>query len=126
MTNFLGYLLTTIGGYDITVDKIILVIILFSLLSYISVLMKRIKHQDGLIENNKIEGSGRCALGALVYDTITSANNNTFLDNDISNFDAYDVDIILQGNNNTVIGDGGTVRGEGEENECVGEFEINK
>jgi hypothetical protein len=63
---------------------------------------------DGLIANNKITGSGLCALHALPYGALVGSRNK-FVLNDISQFKASIADVILKGNNNVLLGKSCTV-----------------
>jgi hypothetical protein len=70
---------------------------------------------DGLIANNKVEGSGLCAALTMPYKGL-KACGNTFVGNDLSRFKASMADVLLQSSDNIVIGKCGKVAGKGQRN----------
>ena len=73
---------------------------------------------DGLIGNNKITGSGLCALHALPYGALV-ASRNKFVLNNISQFKASIADVILKGNNNVLLGKSCTVNDQAKGNQIL-------
>ncbi len=73
---------------------------------------------DGLIGNNKITGSGLCALHALPYGALL-ASGNKFVLNNIGESKASIADVILKGNNNVVLGKSCTVSDQAKGNQIL-------
>jgi hypothetical protein len=70
---------------------------------------------NGLIANNKVQGSGQCALSAMPLKTF-AGSGNTFVGNNLSPFNATLAHVLLQGDNNMLVGASGTVIDKGKNN----------
>jgi hypothetical protein len=71
-----------------------------------------------LIANNKIQGSGQCAVFTMPWKTFAGCRN-TFVGNNISPFKASMAHVFLQGNNNLLVGACGKVVDKGEGNKAL-------
>jgi hypothetical protein len=69
----------------------------------------------GLIADNNIQGSGQCAVFTMAWKTFEGCRN-TFVGNNISPFKASMAHVLLQGNNNLLVGACGKVVDKGEGN----------
>ena len=72
-------------------------------------------YSNGFIARNKIDGSGRWAIGALSFKNF-KANSNTIAWNDLKEFKAADADFLCSGNKNTFMGAKCKVVDKGKEN----------
>jgi hypothetical protein len=73
---------------------------------------------NGLIAHNKIAGSGLCSMMALPGKVLLGCGNS-FVDNNTSNFKASMAHVLLQGNNNLLVGACGKVVDKGEGNRAL-------
>jgi len=67
---------------------------------------------NGLIANNKVQGSGQGALFAMPMKTF-AGSRNTFVGNDLKLFKATLAQVVLQGDDNMLVGANGTVIDKG-------------
>ena len=73
---------------------------------------------NGLIAHNKIAGSGLCSMMA-VPGKVFEGCGNSFVDNDTSGFKASMAHVLLQGNNNLLVGACGKVVDKGVDNRTL-------
>jgi hypothetical protein len=73
---------------------------------------------NGLIADNNIQGSGQCAVFTMAWKTFEGCRN-TFVGNNISPFKASMAHVLLQGNNNLLVGACGKVVDKGEGNRTL-------
>jgi hypothetical protein len=73
---------------------------------------------NGLIADNNIQGSGQCAVFTMAWKTFEGCRN-TFVGNNISPFKASMAHVLLQGNNNLLVGACGKVVDKGEGNRAL-------
>ena len=73
---------------------------------------------DGLIANNKVEGSGMCAWFAMPYKALSGCRN-TFAGNDLSHFKPLVANVMLMSNYNVLKGESGKVIDKGQGNQTL-------
>jgi len=73
---------------------------------------------NALIANNKVQGSGLCSMMTMPVKVFEGCGN-TFVDNDTSSFKASMAHVLLQGNNNLLVGACGKVVDKGEGNKAL-------
>lgn len=73
---------------------------------------------NGLIANNRVQGSGQCALFAAPWKTFVGSGN-TFVGNNLSAFKATLAHVLLQGDNNMLAGASGQVIDKGKGNKSL-------
>ena len=73
---------------------------------------------SGLIAHNKFQGSGQCALLAAPWKSFRGSTN-TFVDNNISTFKASLAHVVLQGDNNMLVGASGKAADKGKGNRII-------
>ena len=73
---------------------------------------------NGLIANNRVQGSGQCALFAAPWKTF-AGSRNTFVGNNLSPFKATLAHVLLQGDDNMLAGASGKVIDKGKGNKSL-------